>query len=116
MNIQIKRAYDQATTVDGYRVLVDRLWPRGVKKPALQIDEWDKNIAPSTELRKWFDHDPKKFEEFSARYTLELQQTTSAKELLERAAQYNTLTLVYAAKDPKLNHAIVLQRYLQDVI
>ena len=115
MDVLIKRAYDQAEVTDGYRVFVDRLWPRGVKKELLQLDEWDKDIAPSTELRKWFGHDPVKFKEFSARYIVELRQTSAAKKLLKRAVKHNTLTLVYAAKDSKVNHAIVLQKYLQEI-
>lgn len=112
MKIVIKRAYE-ASGNDGYRVLVDRLWPRGVKKELLALDEWCKDVAPSPALREWFAHDPAKFEEFSARYTDELEHATAAQELLSRADKYDTLTLVYAARDPKVNHALVLQRYLQ---
>jgi len=113
MNITIKRAYDEPDARDGYRILVDRLWPRGVKKESLAVDEWDKNIAPSTDLRKWFSHDPTKFDEFRARYQAELDQSNAPKRLLEKARGNGTLTLVYAAKDPQINHARVLQEYLQ---
>lgn len=111
--ITIKRAYDEPGKDDGYRVLVDRLWPRGVKKEALAIDEWDKDIAPSPELRKWFGHDPTKFDEFRARYTTELESSDEPQKLLEKAGKHTVITLVYAAKDPEINHARVLQEYLQ---
>lgn len=113
MDIVIKRAYDEPDDNDGYRVLVDRLWPRGVKKELLAIDEWCKDIAPSTELRKWFNHSPERFAEFSARYTAELECSDAAQQLLQRANGKRTLTLVYAAKDPKINHAVVLAEYLR---
>ena len=111
MNIVIKRAYDAPSAADGYRVLVDRLWPRGVKKEALQLDEWCKDVAPSTELRQWFAHDPAKFNEFAVRYVHELRQSQAPQELLSRV-QGTTLTLVYAAKDQHVNHAQVLREYL----
>lgn len=112
MKIAIKRAYDEPSDGDGYRVLVDRLWPRGIKKEVLAVDEWCKDIAPSTELRKWFAHDPAKFEEFTARYQGELGASTVPQQLLERAKGKDTLTLVYAAKDASVNHAVVLREYL----
>ncbi len=113
MKVTIKRAYDKPAKSDGYRVLVDRLWPRGVKKEDLQIDEWCKDIAPSTDLREWFDHDPDKFQEFSALYTAELDESEEPENLRKRAGSHDTLTLVYAAKDPEINHARVLQEHLQ---
>ena len=113
MDIVIKRAYDEPDDNDGYRVLVDRLWPRGVKKELLAIDEWCKDVAPSTELRKWFNHSPERFAEFSARYTVELERSDAAQQLLQRANGERTLTLVYAAKDPRINHAAVLAEYLR---
>lgn len=112
MEIVIKRAYDKPAARDGYRVLVDRLWPRGLKKETLKLDEWRKDIAPSTELREWFSHDPAKFDEFSARYLSELSTADTAQTLLERAEGSSRLTLIYAAKDPGTNHAVVLQNYL----
>ena len=112
MKIVIKRAYDKADNNDGYRVLVDRLWPRGIKKEELALDEWCKAIAPSTELRKWFAHDPVKFSEFTAKYTSELEASDAPQELLRRVKNGATLTLVYAAKDPKINHVVVLREYL----
>lgn len=115
MNIVIKRAYKEASESDGYRVLVDRLWPRGVKKELLALDEWCKEVAPSTELRMWFSHDPAKFDEFRLRYTEELSGTDAAEQLLKRAVLSDTLTLVYAARDPMINHAVVLREYLQAI-
>ncbi len=113
MEIKIKRAYDAPSPTDGYRVLVDRLWPRGIKKETLALDEWCKDIAPSTELREWFNHDPDKFEEFRVRYQYELRNSDIAQKLLERAKGSNSLTLVYAAKDTDINHAQVLKNYME---
>lgn len=108
--IQLKRAYDDASASDGYRVLVDRLWPRGVKKEAAHIDVWLKELAPSTELRRWFGHDPERFSEFERRYERELR-APEARALLdalaERAAS-GTVTLVYAAQDEEHNNAVVI--------
>jgi uncharacterized protein YeaO (DUF488 family) len=115
MNIEIKRAYDHPAAADGYRVLVDRLWPRGVKKELLALDEWDKDIAPSSELREWFGHEPAKFDEFRARYESELAAGDAPAKLLDRAKGHDTLTLIYAAKDPQINHAVVLRGYLQSL-
>lgn len=111
MEIIIKRVYEPIQADDGYRVLVDRLWPRGVQKEALVIDEWDKAIAPSADLRRWFNHQPERFSEFSARYQAELSASTEPAALLERAGA--KLTLVYAAKNAQINHAVVLRQYLQ---
>lgn len=113
MNIVIKRAYDEAAASDGYRALVDRLWPRGVKKENLKVDEWLKEIGPSTELREWFAHDPAKFSEFKRRYKAELAKNNLAGELLKRAEKSGTLTLVYSAKDTEHNQAVVLADYLK---
>ena len=103
MEIVIKRAYEQASDEDGYRVLVDRLWPRGVSKARAALDEWCKDVAPSPELRVWFGHRPERFEEFAARYAKELDASGAPAALLERAAASGKgrLTLVYAAKDGK---------------
>lgn len=116
MNITIKRAYNQPAANDGYRVLVDRLWPRGVKKETLALDEWCKDVAPSTELREWFAHDPAKFDEFAARYRSELAHSPAAADLLGRAAGQSALTLIYAAKDLATNHAVVLRDFLSAII
>lgn len=113
MDIVIKRTYDSPSDDDGYRVLVDRLWPRGIKKELLQIDEWNKDITPSTELRRWFGHDPNRFEEFAVQYRAELDKSGEAQKLLSRTAGNKRRTLLYSAKDPKINHAIILQKYLK---
>jgi len=114
--IQLKRAYDDIEDSDGFRVLVDRLWPRGVSKEKLQLDEWLKDIAPSNELRKWFGHDPDKFEEFKQKYRAELEsKQEQINELKNFYQKYKRLTLIYAAKDRKHNNAIVLKEYLQEL-
>lgn len=108
-----KRIYEAPSENEGYRVLVDRLWPRGVSKEEAQLDEWCKEIAPSTELRKWFDHDSKKFEEFAQRYKGELTaQEDSVRHFLE-VVQKQSVTLLYAAKDEEHNHALVLKDFLE---
>ncbi len=110
--IKIKRIYDEPTDDDGYRVLVDRLWPRGVSKKDASLDEWNKEIAPSPELRKWFDHKEERFQEFGRLYREEL--TANAKELnrLKILAKKEAVTLLYGAKDPAINHAVVLKELL----
>lgn len=109
--VQIKRAYEPAQKSDGYRVLVDRLWPRGLRKEALSLDAWEKDLAPSDALRKWFGHDPGRWPEFVARYREELRQG-QARELLSelaRRAAHGTVTLVYSARDTEHNNAVVLR-------
>ncbi len=113
MNVMLKRAYDEPGMGDGYRVLVDRLWPRGLSKANARIDLWLKEVAPSTELRKWFAHDPQKWTEFTRRYRLELQGNPAWPEL-QAIARQKALTLVYAAKDEVHNEAVVLRRLLDD--
>jgi uncharacterized protein YeaO (DUF488 family) len=119
--ILIKRAYQAAASSDGYRVLVDRLWPRGLTKQALPLADWDKELAPTSELRTWFGHDPNRWTEFQKRYRKELAspvQRERLKELL-RASGSRTLTLVYGAKDEEHTHALVLQsklRKLEDAV
>ena len=115
MRIAIKRAYDKPAAADGYRVLVDRLWPRGVKKELLALDEWCKDVAPSSNLRVWFGHKSDKFEEFSARYVTELETSNTPRQLLERAHGCDMLTLVYATRDPRISHALVLRGYLESL-
>ncbi len=113
--IRIKRIYEEYSEDDGYRVLVDRLWPRGVSKEEARLDEWLKEIAPSTELRKWFDHDPDRFDEFSDRYKGELTQKKEVVDrLLNIAAEEQSVTLLYAAKDEENNHAKVLKEFLEE--
>ncbi len=115
MNIQIKRVYDAPEESDGTRILVDRLWPRGIKKETLQLDDWAKVLAPSTEARKAFAHKAENFGEFKGRYEAELDQSAEAHEYARTLAASNprTVTLLYAAKDPQVNHAIVLKGWLE---
>ncbi|MFH5833392.1 DUF488 domain-containing protein [Halalkalibaculum sp. DA3122] len=109
---KLKRIYEEPTADDGYRVLVDRLWPRGVSKEEARLDEWLKEIAPSTELRKWFDHDPNKFKAFSNRYKTELAEKQQVIEALLKKAENQQVTLLFAARDKAHNHAIVLKEFL----
>ena len=115
MNIQIKRVYDAPEESDGTRILVDRLWPRGIKKETLQLDDWAKVLAPSTEARKAFAHKAEHFGEFKGRYEAELDQSAEAHEYVSTLAASNppVVTLLYAAKDPQVNHAIVLKGWLE---
>lgn len=113
MNILIKRAYDEASDNDGYRILVDRLWPRGIKKVDLKIDKWCKEVAPSGELRQWFAHDPVKFNEFSKRYKVELDKSDAVSHMMADVPPGVDLTLVYSAKDIDHNQAVVLREYLE---
>jgi uncharacterized protein YeaO (DUF488 family) len=111
MEVLLKRAYDEPASADGFRVLVDRLWPRGKKKADLCVDAWVKDIAPSSELRKWFHHDPKRWAEFCKRYKAELKSPQLQKKIadtLQAASKHSTITLIYAAKDTEHNEAVVL--------
>lgn len=112
MNIQAKRVYDPIDEKDGTRILVDRLWPRGMKKDRLEADEWLKDAAPSTELRKWYAHDPAKWEAFKRRYFDELDQKPEIIDRLRGLASRGTLTLLYSAKDVQYNQALALRDYL----
>jgi len=111
-SIQIKRAYEPPSPKDGKRILVDRLWPRGLKKSDAAIDRWLKDIAPSTALRKWFAHDPAKWPEFKARYKAELKHSSAQLSLLKQAITKGPATLLYGAKDTEHNQAVVLQELL----
>ena len=113
MDVRIKRAYDPATSADGYRVLIDRLWPRGVSRERAKLDAWEKELAPSTQLRDWFGHQPGRFDEFRRRYVDELRGQHSALTALRRRARDGTVTLVYAASDEEHNHAVVLAEVLR---
>jgi uncharacterized protein YeaO (DUF488 family) len=115
MDIQVKRAYNQPAADDGTRVLVDRVWPRGVKKEDLGIEEWMKDIGPSTELRKWFGHDPEKWADFRERYFKELDGKPELVDHLCQLARHNRLTLVFGAKDETYNQAVALREYLRNV-
>lgn len=114
MAIQIKRIYDPAADEDGTRVLVDRLWPRGVRKADAAVDEWLREIAPSSDLRRWFGHDPARFDEFAAHYRAELAQKPEAVQALAERASTGPVTLLYAARDPACNHARVLADYVRE--
>ncbi len=110
--ILIKRAYAEPQESDGYRILVDRLWPRGLTKAKLKLDQWAKSIAPSSELRKSWNHDPDHFEEFAQFYRSELNQNPAVDEFLEQLDQLPTVTLVFAARDEQVNHALILRDFL----
>lgn len=112
--VKIKRIYEQPEATDGYRMLVDRLWPRGVKKENAHLNEWNKTIPPSTALRKWFNHQDKKFSEFSERYRYELHTQPEELQRIKSILKAQNLTLLYAAKDPKINHAVVLLSVLNN--
>lgn len=112
--LQLIRAYDVSEKDTGYRVLVDRLWPRGVKKESLQLDKWMKELAPSSSLRKWFNHDVGKWEKFQDRYRDELSgQSERIEELLDDA-DASPILLIYAAKDEEHNHAVVLRDFVEE--
>lgn len=113
MAIDLKRAYDPPARSDGCRILVDRVWPRGIAKHDLQLDAWLKDLAPSTGLRKWFGHDATKWDEFRKRYARELEQRSAALEELVEKAQSGQVTLVFSAKDIQHNNAVVLKEYLE---
>lgn len=112
MKIHIKRIYEPPTASDGTRILVDRLWPRGVAREEARIDAWIKDVAPSDALRRWYAHDPEKWPEFRVRYIGELKHNPAVVELRDIAAKSKTLTLLFAAKDSLRNNATVLQEFL----
>ncbi|HCR53624.1 MAG TPA: DUF488 domain-containing protein [Cyclobacteriaceae bacterium] len=111
-SIKIKRIYELPTSTDGYRMLVDRLWPRGITKTGACLNEWNKDIAPSASLRKWFGHDPERFNEFTKRYNRELDKKQDELKRLRNLAGKAELCLLYAAKDEVCNHAQVLAKKL----
>ena len=113
MNIKIKRVYEQPDKKDGERILVDRLWPRGLTKEKAGVDLWLKDIAPSTELRKWFAHDPNKWESFRGRYETEIRHNDDLVKVLKQKAKQGTITLIYGARDEKHNEALVLKQFLE---
>lgn len=113
MSFQIKRAYEKPAGSDGVRVLVDRIWPRGVSKAEAKIDQWRKEIAPSTALRKWFGHDPARWAEFKRRYFAELRTQGEALDELRKLAHGKTVTLVFGAKDAEHSQAAALKEYLE---
>ncbi len=112
MNIKIKRAYEEPDEADGFRILVDRLWPRGLSKQNARIDYWPKELAPSTELRRWYGHDPEKWPEFKSRYFAELD---GEPDLVSRLLEYlgdDTVTFVFSSKEERLNNAFALREYV----
>lgn len=113
MAIKLKRVYDPPAASDGHRVLVDRLWPRGLKKTAAKVDEWLRDIAPSNELRKWFGHDVDRWPEFKKRYSAELKASGEVLRDLAKKAKKQTVTLLFGAKDDEHNNAVVLRDYLK---
>jgi uncharacterized protein YeaO (DUF488 family) len=113
LDVRLKRAYDPATPADGYRVLIDRLWPRGISRERALIDDWLKELAPSTELRQWFAHDPGRFEQFRQRYIEELRVNRARLAELRSLARAGTVTLVYSAHDQEHNDAVVLAEVLR---
>ena len=112
--IKLTRVYEPASSADGARYLVERLWPRGMKKTALRIDAWLKDVAPSTTLRRWFNHDPKKWGEFQRRYRRELNANPDALRPILNAAQQGNVALVYSSHDAEHNNAVVLKEYVEE--
>jgi uncharacterized protein YeaO (DUF488 family) len=112
VTIQLKRAYEKPERADGTRILVDRLWPRGLTKEKAAIDLWLKELAPSTELREWFGHDPKKWRSFRSRYQTELKQLGDQLQLIKSRAREGAVTLIYGARDQEHNEAVVLKQFL----
>ncbi len=113
MTIKLKRVYEKPAKADGTRILVDRLWPRGLTKAEAKLDLWLKEIAPSTELRKWFGHDPKKWKEFRRRYREELKSHPDELKLIKSKTKEGAVTLLYGARDQEHNEAVVLQELLE---
>src|SRR6516225_8898609 len=114
--IKLKRVYDPAAAADGKRFLVERLWPRGVKKTDLKMDAWLKDVAPSTALRQWFGHDPGKWKEFQRRYFRELKVHADVIEPIVEAAHRGSVTLLYSSHDQEHNNAVALKSYLEELV
>lgn len=117
--VDIKRVYEQAADEDGVRILVDRLWPRGVSKERAALSGWLKDVAPSPDLRRWWHHDPDRFEDFARRYCIELDDNPALEDLLSIAREHrehDRTTLVYAAKNPAVNHALILRDYVRQAL
>jgi uncharacterized protein YeaO (DUF488 family) len=113
MTVSIKRVYDKPESSDGFRILVDRLWPRGVSKEHAEVDEWLKNVGPSDDLRTWFGHVPERFDEFATRYRAELKKNEAFDTLQSMVSEHTIVTLVYSAKDEDHNQAVVLREVLK---
>ena len=114
--VDIKRVYEQAADEDGVRILVDRLWPRGISKERAALSCWLKDVAPSPDLRRWWHHDPDRFEDFARRYRTELDDNRALGDLLSIVREHDRTTLVYAAKDPAVNHALILRDYIRQAL
>ena len=114
--VDIKRVYEQAADEDGVRILVDRLWPRGVSKERAALSGWLKDVAPSPDLRRWWHHDPDRFEDFARRYRTELDDNPALEDLLSIVREHDRTTLVYAAKNPAVNHALILLDYIRQAL
>ncbi|GEC80078.1 DUF488 domain-containing protein [Flavobacterium aquatile] len=115
-NITLKRIYDHKKPDDTYRILVDRVWPRGLKKSEIFLDEWNREVTPSVKIRKWFDHQESRFKEFTKLYTEELKQKEEELNRLRSIAKTKKVTLLYGAKDPQINHAVILRDVLTKLI
>jgi uncharacterized protein YeaO (DUF488 family) len=111
-NVKLKRAYEPPVADDGMRILIDRLWPRGITKKRAAIDQWMKDISPSTELRKWFGHDPARWDEFRRRYAQEVHKNSDLLDQLRSLARHGPITLVYSAHDEKHNDAVELRKLI----
>jgi len=116
MLIQLKRAYEEADPGDGKRILVERLWPRGLKKENAKIDQWLKDVAPSTELRKWYSHDPAKWAEFKKRYWKELELKNDTLSSLCEENKEKKVTFIFSSKEEKLNNAAALKEYIETML
>jgi uncharacterized protein YeaO (DUF488 family) len=114
LNVKVKRVYEPAESEDGYRVLIDRLWPRGVSRERARLDEWARELAPSAELRTWFNHDPERFDEFRRRYRRELDAQREQVTELRRRSRVEPVTLVFSARDVEHNDAVVLGELIRD--
>ncbi len=112
--VKIKRIYEPPERKDGFRILVDGLWPRGIKKENAPLDQWMKSVAPSAALRKWFAHDPEKWKGFMKKYTEELKQPGVGDSFIEIIKKHKQITLLYAARDEQYNNAVVLQQFVQE--
>ena len=116
ITIRIKRVYEEEEELDGRRILVDRLWARGISKEKAKVDLWVKEIAPSTELRRWYGHDPNKWTEFKRRYAAELEANPGNVEEIVAEVQAGTVTFLYSSKEERLNNAIALREYIESII
>ncbi len=114
MKVNVKRIYEEYKKSDGYRILVDRIWPRGVKKEKAQIDSWMKEVAPSTALRKWFSHEPDKWPDFVSKYKNELHGSMAFRELMTLVKKHKTVTLLFSARDESHNQAIALKKFVEE--